>query len=65
MEATCTGDYGTDVASHAPEARLKGESLDFRRKARAQRRAGVTDSCLLWLSQKDIEGKYRFIYDLL
>ena len=47
MEATCTGDYGTDVASHAPEARLKGESLDFRRKARVSRRAGVIDSCLL------------------
>ena len=45
--ATCTGDYCTDVAAHAPEARLKGESLDFRRKARVSRRAGVIDSCLL------------------
>ena len=27
--ATCTGDYGTDVAAHAPEERLKGKSLDF------------------------------------
>ena len=30
-----------------PEARLEGESLDFRRKARVSRRAGVIDSCLL------------------
>ena len=30
-----------------PEARLDGESLDFRRKARVSRRAGVIDSCLL------------------
>ena len=48
--ATCTSDYGTEVAAHAPEDRLKGESLDFRRKARVSRRAGVIDSCLLWLS---------------
>ena len=27
--ATCTGDYGTDVAAHAPEDRLKGKSLGF------------------------------------
>ena len=45
--ATCTGDYGADVAAHASEARLKGESLDFRRKARVSRRAEVIDSCLL------------------
>ena len=45
--ATCTGDYSTDVAALAPEDRLKGESLDFRRKARVSRRAGVIDSCLL------------------
>ena len=43
MEATCTGDYGTDVASHAPEARLKGESLDFRRKTRVSQRSGERD----------------------
>ena len=30
-----------------PEARLEGESLDFRRKARVSRRAGVIDGCLL------------------
>ena len=45
--ATCTGDYGTEVAAHAPEDRLKSESLDFRRKARVSRRAGVIDGCLL------------------
>ena len=27
--ATCTGDYGTEVAAHAPEDRLKGKSLGF------------------------------------
>ena len=45
--ATCTGDYGTKVAAHAPEDRLKSESLDFRRKARVSWRAGVIYSCLL------------------
>ena len=30
-----------------PEARLEGESLNFRRKARVSRRAGVIDSRLL------------------
>ena len=43
-----------------PKARLEGESLDFRRKARVSRWAGVIDGCLLWLSQKDIEGKCSF-----
>ena len=43
-----------------PEARLKGESLDLYKRARVSRRAGVIDSCLLWLSQKDIEGKCLF-----
>ena len=33
-----------------PEARLEGESLDFRRKARVSRRAGVIDGRLSWLS---------------
>ena len=28
-EATCTGDYGTEVAAHAPEDCLKGKSLGF------------------------------------
>ena len=35
-----------------PEARLKGESLDFRRKARVSRRAGVIDSRVLSLTLK-------------
>ena len=30
--ATCTGDYGTEVAAHAPEDRLKGKSLGFLEK---------------------------------
>ena len=30
--ATCTGDYGTEVAAHAPEDRLKGKSLGFLKK---------------------------------
>ena len=34
-----------------PEDCLKGESLDFRRKARVSWRAGVIDGCLLWISQ--------------
>ena len=41
--ATCTVDYCTEVAAHGPEARLKGKSLDFRRKARVSRWAGVID----------------------
>ena len=68
-EATCTGDYCTDVAARAPEARLEGESLDLRRKARVSRRAGVIDSCVLSLTLKRLrrlldrreEGKCRFI----
>ena len=32
--ATCTGDYGTDVAAHAPEDRLEGKSLGFSVKRR-------------------------------
>ena len=27
--ATCTGDYGTEVAAHAPEDRLKANLLTF------------------------------------
>ena len=50
--ATCTGDYYTEVAAHAPEARLEGESLDFRRKARVSRRAGVIDGRVLSLTLK-------------
>ena len=41
-----------------PEARLKGESLDFRRKARVSRRAGVIDGCRLTVREV---GKCRFI----
>ena len=44
--ATCTGDYCTDVAAHAPEDRLKGESQELFR-AWVSRRSGVIDSCLL------------------
>ena len=60
--ATCTGDYCTDVAAHAPEARLKGESLDFRRKARVSRRAGVIDGRLLSIRLRSEEDECRFIY---
>ena len=42
-----------------PEARLNGESLDFRRKARVSRRAGVIDGCRL--TAREV-GKCRFIY---
>ena len=45
-----------------PEARLKGESLDFRRKARVSRRAGVIDSRLLSIRLRSEEDEYRFIY---
>ena len=41
-----------------PEARLEGESLDFRRKARVSRRAGVIDGCRLTVREV---GKCRFI----
>ena len=41
-----------------PEARLNGESLDFRRKARVSRRAGVIDGCRLTVREV---GKCRFI----
>ena len=41
-----------------PEARLEGESLDFCRKARVSRRAGVIDGCRLTVREV---GKCRFI----
>ena len=43
-----------------PEARLKGESLDFRRKARVSRRAGVIDSRLLSIRLRSEEDECRF-----
>ena len=46
-----------------PEARLKGESLDFRRKARVSRRAGVIDSRLLLIRLRSEEDECRFIYN--
>ena len=58
--ATCTGDYCTDVAAHAPEDRLEGESLDFRRKARVSRRAGVIDGRLLSIRLRSEEDECRF-----
>ena len=45
-----------------PEARLEGESLDFRRKARVSRRAGVIDSRLLTIRLRSAEDECRFIY---
>ena len=45
-----------------PEARLEGESLDFRRKARVSRRAGVIDSRLLSIRLRSEEDECRFIY---
>ena len=56
-----------------PEARLDGESLDFRRKARVSRRAGVIDGRVLSLTLKRLrrlltirlrseEDECRFIY---
>ena len=45
-----------------PEARLEGESLDFRRKARVSRRAGVIDGRLLTIRLRSEEDEYRFIY---
>ena len=42
-----------------PEARLEDESLDFRRKARVSRRAGVIDGCRL--TAREV-GKCRFIF---
>ena len=54
------GDYCTDVAAHAPEARLTGESLDFRRKARVLRRAGVIDGRLLSIRLRSEEDECRF-----
>ena len=43
-----------------PEARLEGESLDFRRKARVSRRAGVIDSRLLSIRLRSEEDECRF-----
>ena len=40
-----------------PEARLKGESLDFRRKARVSRRAGVIDGRLLSIRLRSEEDE--------
>ena len=45
-----------------PEARFKGDSLDFRRKARVSQRAGVIDSRLLTIRLRSEEDEYRFIY---
>ena len=42
-----------------PEARLKGESLDFRRKARVSRRAGVIDGRLLTIRLRSEEDECR------
>ena len=47
-----------------PEARLEGESLDFRRKARVSRRAGVIDSRLLSIRLRSEEDECRFYYEL-
>ena len=44
-----------------PEARLNGESLDFRRKARVSRRAGVIDGRLLTIRLRSEEDECRFI----
>ena len=57
--ATCTGDYWSEVAARAPEDRLEGESLDFRRKARVSRRTGVIDSCLMTAGKR---ASAAFIY---
>ena len=46
-----------------PEARLNGESLDFRRKARVSRRAGVIDGRLLTIRLRSEEDECRFIYN--
>ena len=43
-----------------PEARLEGESLDFRRKARVSRRAGVIDGRLLSIRLRSEEDECRF-----
>ena len=43
-----------------PEARLKGESLDFGRKARVSRRAGVIDGRLLSIRLQSKEDECRF-----
>ena len=43
-----------------PEARLKGESLDFLRKARVSRRAGVIDGRLLTIRLRSEEDECRF-----
>ena len=42
-----------------PEARLEGESLDFHRKARVSRRAGVIDSRLLSIRLRSEEDECR------
>ena len=42
-----------------PEARLEGESLDFRRKARVSRRAGVIESRLLTIRLRSEEDECR------
>ena len=60
--ATCTGDYCTDVAAHAPEARLEGESLDFRRKARVSRWAGVINRSPSVAFVERHRGRHRFIH---
>ena len=42
-----------------PEARLEGESLDFRRKTRVSRRAGVIDGRLLSIRLRSEEDECR------
>ena len=42
-----------------PEARLEGESLDFRRKARVSRRAGVIDGRRLTIRLRSEEDECR------
>ena len=47
-----------------PEARIEGESLDFHRKARVSRRAGIIDSRLLSIRLRSEEDECRFLYIL-
>ena len=58
--ATCTGDYCTEVAAHAPEGRLKGESHELL-SSWVSRRSEVIDSCLLWLSKSPQRASAAFI----
>ena len=47
-----------------PEARLDGDSLDFRRKARVSRRAGVIDSRLLTIRLRSEEDECSINFTL-